>query len=72
MNYQYMTKRLNVLTRDKITCKCGHRVLLGRQDRIICSFCNRYVYKNKEIEFKYKLLEKKRRQKVERGIRDKN
>ena len=45
------------LTTNQSTCKCGHRILVG-QDRLICKYCGNYVYKNKKIELKYKLLEK--------------
>lgn len=49
------------VTKAKVTCKCGHRVLLGNQPKAICSWCNCYVFKNKQEEFKYRLNEQLRK-----------
>lgn len=39
-----------------IKCKCGHSILFfAHKDRIICTNCRNYVYKNKKVEMKYKL-----------------
>ena len=44
--------------KSKITCPCGHRVLIStRKDRMICSWCKNYVYKDKATEFRYKMRE---------------
>ena len=43
----------------KIKCKCSHSVFMPYGvDKKICSHCGNYVYKNKQIEFKDKLLKK--------------
>lgn len=40
-------------------CKCGHVVyLLNKYDFSYCGYCGRRVYKNDEIEFKRKIIEK--------------
>lgn len=42
------------LAQYKIKCKCGHSILM-KNNKIICSYCGNYVYKNKKIEFMDKL-----------------
>lgn len=38
-------------------CKCGHTVPIpNKVNFVYCGWCHRRVYKNKEIEFKYKLM----------------
>lgn len=40
----------------KVKCNyCGHVICIGRSERIICSHCGRYVYKNKKIALKYEV-----------------
>ena len=51
-------KLMNEQQKAKITCSCGHRVLIGnKRDRIICTWCKNHVFKNKEIEFRYRMQE---------------
>ena len=39
-------------------CKnCGHSVFVVNVDRIICSWCGKYVYKDDKTEFSYKIKE---------------
>ena len=46
-------------TNHKVKCKCSHSVFMPYgTDKKICSYCGNYVYRNKEIEFKEKLLKK--------------
>ena len=41
-----------------VKCKCSHTILFtGRKDRLLCSHCGRYVYKDKDTEIKYKIRE---------------
>lgn len=43
----------------KVRCKCSHSVFMPYGvDKKICSHCGNYVYRNKECEFKEKLLKK--------------
>lgn len=54
----------DVITDNKVICKCGHRVFVPRYiDKTLCTWCNRWVYRSKEIEFKNKLQDKLRRKK---------
>lgn len=43
----------------KYRCKCGHKVVIPyNAEKNICQWCHRYVFKNKEDEFRYRLKEK--------------
>ena len=44
----------------KVTCDCGHRVHVLPQDRVICTWCGHYVYKDEKTRFKYEMLKKMR------------
>lgn len=45
----------------KVTCSCGHRVLIPKfLKKAICDWCGHWVYKDKKDEFKEKLLRKMR------------
>ena len=40
----------------KYPCKCGRRVVIPYwADKTLCSWCHRYVYKDKKQEFKERL-----------------
>ena len=48
------TKQLKYMRK----CKCSHSILFtGRKDRLLCSHCGHYVYKDKQTELRYKLKE---------------
>lgn len=48
-------RRLQGYNKASIKCKhCGHTILPTRE-RLICSYCGKWVYRNEKIEFKYKL-----------------
>ena len=58
LSYKEMNKRLGVFQNYVIKCKCSHSILFtGRKDRIICSHCGNYVYRDKKVEMKYKIKE---------------
>lgn len=41
-----------------IKCKCSHTMLFtGSKDRLCCSYCGNWVYKDKKTEMKYKIKE---------------
>ena len=56
-NYKKDKVRLDFYTKNSTKCKCGHTNFLGSRDKVICSWCNRYVFKNKRIEFMYRVGE---------------
>lgn len=40
----------------KYKCKCGRRsVIPYNVEKVVCSWCGNYVFKNKKDEFKYRL-----------------
>ena len=43
----------------KVQCKnCGRKTpFFSRTDRVICTWCRNYIYKNEQVEFKYKMKE---------------
>lgn len=45
-------------TKNSIKCEtCGHTMFLGRKDKKVCTWCGRYVFKDKKEEFMYRLGE---------------
>lgn len=49
----------NERTRNTIKCKCGHSIAFKScEKKKLCHWCNKWVFKNKEDEFKYRLKEK--------------
>ena len=43
----------------KVKCKCGHVMIVPpRKDKVVCTWCGKYVFKSKEDEFKFRLLNK--------------
>ena len=61
-------KRMQLLendrARDKRYCKCGHSVVFpktARVDKIICTHCGLYIFKNDLLEFEYRIKEKSKK-----------
>lgn len=49
----------NEYDKSKFICSCGHRVIIPKWvDKTICKWCNRYVFRDKKLEFEYRLKEK--------------
>lgn len=64
LNEKEMDKYLDSLSEAKIVCKkCGHKVTFGRKDRVICSWCGHWIYKDDKTEYKYKIQELRRKMK---------
>jgi len=65
-------RKRNFITYNTIKCKCGHSLFFQR-NRMICTWCGRFVFKNKKEDFKYTLnrllIQKNRR--LKDGIMDK-
>lgn len=61
MTIQEFERQADEYDKVKIRCKCGHRVIVPMWvDKKICSWCGHYVYRNKQLEFKEKLKEKRK------------
>lgn len=41
-----------------VKCSCGHSIDLFNKTKAICSHCGKWVFKDKNEEFKYKLNQK--------------
>lgn len=52
------TKKFNMYSDLSVKCKCGHSVVMYNFDKKLCGWCGKYVYKDKQTEFKYKLKNK--------------
>jgi len=51
-------KKNNALTPFKKLCRnCGHSVIIIELDRIICTHCGKWIYKDDKTEFMYKMRE---------------
>lgn len=63
LNNKEMIKFQDEMTHLTIKCKkCNHSVqFLGKRDRIICSWCRNYIYKDDKTEYKYKVQELRRK-----------
>lgn len=62
MENNYLTNR-ELLKKEKIAtdygvkcAHCGHRMLItNRFDRVICTWCGNWIYRNKKAEFRYRI-----------------
>ena len=58
MNFKELVKYQDYMNKQKIKCACGHSILIPPHlDKIICDWCNHYVFRNKKAEFEYRLKE---------------
>ena len=57
--------------KNKVLCKCGCRsnTMPSHVDRVLCNWCNHYVYRTPEIEFKYKMKEEMRKRENKDGTK---
>lgn len=52
-------KKAIFLSKSSVECaNCGHKMLLGRKEKRVCSWCHKYIFKDKKEEFEYRLKEK--------------
>ena len=57
MKRDNIQKIMDAQQKLKVTCKCGHRVLIPKfLKKRICNWCGHWVYKNRKEEFKDRLL----------------
>ena len=58
MNKKEIEKYTSVLSDHRVLCKCSHSILIPPEvNKVICSWCGKYVFKDKKEEFKYRLKE---------------
>jgi len=58
------SRMIDELDKVKYMCKCGHRVLIpARKNKEVCTWCGKYVFKNKQDEFRFRVKEKIRGEK---------
>ena len=56
LGFKGIEKYCKEIQNHKYTCECGHRVFIDNsRKRKICTWCGRFVYKNKKDEFMDKL-----------------
>lgn len=60
MSYAEDSRLFEERTRLRVTCKhCGHtKAIPSFVDKVICSWCKHYIFRNDEIESKYRFKEK--------------
>lgn len=52
----------NELDKVKYECRCGHKeVITSTEDKKICSWCGRYIFRDKRDEFNYRISEQIKR-----------
>lgn len=57
MTKEQFQRQANEYDKVKIKCKCGHKLVIPVWvDKQVCSWCGYYVYRNKRLEFKEKLM----------------
>lgn len=51
-----------VMVEKRKKCKCGHRINFPpNMDKIVCSWCGNYVFRDKKTEFEYRINQEMRR-----------
>lgn len=49
-------------TENTYKCKCGHSVAIKPYEKkVLCHWCNKWVFKNEKDEFKFRLEEQRRK-----------
>ena len=62
MNFKEIKSYDSALEEVKVRCKCGHRVIIPYWvDKQLCNWCKSYVFRDKKIEFEYRMKEKVKR-----------
>lgn len=56
MTFKDDTKLMNDISNSTVKCKCGHSMLIPNYlSKRLCTWCHRWVYRNKKEEFKEKI-----------------
>ena len=57
-------KYASILNKNRIKCSCGHsNVIPAKMDKVLCTWCGNYVFRDKKAEFEYRMNEEMRRNK---------
>ena len=65
MSYKGDTRMMDMYTNNRTKCKCGHSVFIPHYDeKIMCTWCNKWVYRDKQAEFKDKMRSELNRRKL--------
>lgn len=57
--YDEDSRMFQMYANYKKKCSCGHVVVMRPDiEKVICTFCGKYVFNKKEDEFKYRIKEK--------------
>lgn len=51
-------KLIDELSKHRYKCKCGHVVIITKQNKTLCTFCGNWVFKSDLDEFKFRLMER--------------
>ena len=54
-SYKNQIKIDNEMAQLKVKCECSHTMVMLNVDRMICTHCKKWVYKDDKTRFKYQL-----------------
>ena len=59
MSAKELSHHIDELEKVKYRCKCGSKVIIPYHvEKNICQNCHRYVFRDKQREFEYRMKEK--------------
>lgn len=68
LSYKELILKQDELTKCTYKCKCGHSVVIANKRGIAeCSHCRNLVFKNKKIEFEYRMKQNLIKEKTNKG-----
>ena len=57
-NKKEMDRMFKTYTDNSYKCRCGHSITIAKScEKVVCSHCGRYVFREKRDEFMYRLKE---------------
>lgn len=62
--FNNMRKLEEARAENKRYCKCGHSIVFpktSKANKVICSHCGLYIFKNDLLEFEYRIKEKSKK-----------
>ena len=70
MKFGDIRKMHDAMQKIRIKCKCGHSIVVPPKiNRVICSWCGNYVYKDPKEQFKHDLIKMMRKENKQEGIK---